>query len=110
MNDAEKIRLASADADGEARVPWREWGPYVAERAWGTVREDYSEGGTAWDFFPHDHARSRAYRWNEDGLAGIQQLAHDANLLFYMSEEAQEGRNSYLEKRKPDFAKFPRRP
>jgi hypothetical protein len=50
---------------------WRRWGAYVSERAWGTVREDYSAGGTAWDYFPHDHARSRAYRWNEDGLAGI---------------------------------------
>ena len=46
-------------------------GPYLSERAWGTVREDYSEHGTAWDYFPHDHARSRAYRWNEDGMAGI---------------------------------------
>lgn len=50
---------------------WRRWGPYLSERAWGTVREDYSEHGTAWDYFPHDHARSRAYRWNEDGLAGL---------------------------------------
>jgi hypothetical protein len=50
---------------------WRRWGPYVSERAWGSVREDYSAYGTAWDYFPHDHARSRAYRWNEDGLAGI---------------------------------------
>jgi hypothetical protein len=50
---------------------WKRWGPYLSERAWGTVREDYSRGGTAWDYFPHDHARSRAYRWNEDGLAGI---------------------------------------
>src|SRR6185312_10116466 len=50
---------------------WRLWGPYVSDRQWGTVREDYSPGGTAWDYFPHDHARSRAYRWNEDGLAGI---------------------------------------
>ena len=50
---------------------WQRWGPYLSERAWGTVREDYSEGGTAWEFFPHDHARSRTYRWNEDGLAGI---------------------------------------
>jgi hypothetical protein len=50
---------------------WKRWGPYLAERAWGTVREDYSENGDAWDYFPHDHARSRAYRWNEDGLAGI---------------------------------------
>ena len=51
--------------------PWRKWGPYVSERAWGTVREDYSADGNAWAYFPHDHARSRAYRWGEDGLAGI---------------------------------------
>jgi hypothetical protein len=50
---------------------WKRWGPYLSERAWGTVREDYSEDGNAWEFFPHDHARSRVYRWNEDGLAGI---------------------------------------
>src|SRR5512138_2348026 len=50
---------------------WRRWGPYLSERAWGTVREDYSSGGTAWDYLPHDHARSRAYRWGEDGIAGI---------------------------------------
>src|SRR5579871_1032653 len=50
---------------------WQRWGPYLAERQWGTVREDYSAGGDAWDYLPHDHARSRAYRWGEDGLAGI---------------------------------------
>ncbi|HEX8141590.1 MAG TPA: hypothetical protein VF553_03280 [Pyrinomonadaceae bacterium] len=50
---------------------WKRWGPYLSERAWGTVREDYSAGGTAWDYLPHDHARSKAYRWNEDGIAGI---------------------------------------
>ena len=50
---------------------WRRWGPYLSERQWGTVREDYSPHGTAWEYFPHDHARSRAYRWGEDGLAGI---------------------------------------
>src|SRR5213596_3532737 len=50
---------------------WRRRGPYLSERQWGTVREDYSPGGTAWEYFPHDHARSRAYRWGEDGLAGI---------------------------------------
>ena len=50
---------------------WNRWGPYLSERAWGTVREDYSADGTAWEYFPHDHARSRAYRWNEDGLGGI---------------------------------------
>ncbi len=54
-----------------SREPWKRWGPYLSERAWGTVREDYSADGSAWDYFPHDHARSRAYRWSEDGLAGI---------------------------------------
>src|SRR5438034_4298122 len=65
---AEEARLA------EARVgaaPWRRWGPYVSERQWGTVREDYSADGDAWGFFPHDHARRRAYRWGEDGLAAV---------------------------------------
>src|SRR6188474_869155 len=65
---AERARLASADAGDPA---WRAWGPYLSERAWGTVREDYSDHGTAWDYFPHDHSRSRVYRWNEDGLFGI---------------------------------------
>jgi hypothetical protein len=53
------------------QVHWKRWGPYVSDRAWGTVREDYSEFGTAWEYLPHDHARSRAYRWNEDGIAGV---------------------------------------
>ena len=52
-------------------VPWQRWGPYVSDRQWGTVREDYSEHGTPWEYFPHDHARSRAYRWGEDGIAGF---------------------------------------
>ena len=58
-------------ATRESDVPWKKWGPYLSERQWGTVREDYSENGDAWNFFTHDHARSRAYRWGEDGLAGI---------------------------------------
>ena len=53
------------------KANWKKWGPYLNDRAWGTVREDYSVDGSAWDFFPHDHARSRAYRWGEDGLLGI---------------------------------------
>ncbi len=65
---AERARLAAADS-GQER--WRFWGPYLSERQWGTVREDYSPYGNAWDYFPHDHARSRAYRWGEDGIAGI---------------------------------------
>ncbi len=65
---AEEQRLE----ESRARIRhWKRWGPYLSERAWGTVREDYSEGGTAWDYLPHDHARSRAYRWNEDGIAGV---------------------------------------
>jgi Glycosyl hydrolase family 63 C-terminal domain len=55
----------------ERKEHWKRWGPYLSERAWGTVREDYSEYGTAWEYLPHEHARSRAYRWNEDGIAGI---------------------------------------
>jgi len=53
------------------KANWKKWGPYLSERSWGTVREDYSEDGNAWDFLPHDHARSKAYRWGEDGIAGI---------------------------------------
>ena len=65
---AEAVRLAE---DGARRKNWKRWGPYLAERQWGTVREDYSADGTCWEYFPHDHARSRAYRWGEDGLLGI---------------------------------------
>ncbi|HEY7034407.1 MAG TPA: hypothetical protein VH482_23930 [Thermomicrobiales bacterium] len=61
----------SDDLTAEIAPEWRTWGPYLSERQWGTVREDYSEGGAAWDSFPHDHARSRAYRWGEDGLLGL---------------------------------------
>jgi len=64
----EEIRLSDSAARTEH---WKRWGPYLSERAWGTVREDYSPYGNAWESFPHDHARSRVYRWNEDGLAGI---------------------------------------
>jgi hypothetical protein len=64
----EEQRLADSN---DRTKHWKRWGPYLSERAWGTVREDYSTNGTAWEYFPHDHARSRAYRWNEDGLAGI---------------------------------------
>jgi hypothetical protein len=64
----EQERLRQAREDG---VPWRKWGPYLSERQWGTVREDYSASGDAWNSFPHDQARSRAYRWGEDGIAGL---------------------------------------
>jgi hypothetical protein len=65
---AEAARLAE---DARREKNWKRWGPYLSERQWGTVREDYSENGTCWEYFPHDHARSRAYRWGEDGLLGI---------------------------------------
>ena len=68
MTDAERIRLQEAHEEKQA---WYRWGPYLSERQWGTVREDYSPDGAAWDFFPHEHARSRTYRWGEDGLMGI---------------------------------------
>jgi hypothetical protein len=68
LGTAEQKRLNNAREEG---VPWKKWGPYLSERQWGTVREDYSEGGDAWNYFTHDQARSRAYRWGEDGIAGI---------------------------------------
>jgi hypothetical protein len=68
---AERARLEHAR---EWDSPWRKWGPYLSERQWGTVREDYSQNGDAWNYFPHDHARSRAYHWGEDGLAGFSDL------------------------------------
>src|SRR3989440_170486 len=68
MSSTEHNRLQEAHENGQ---PWYRWGPYLSERQWGTVREDYSPGGTAWDFLPHDQARSHAYRWGEDGLLGI---------------------------------------
>ena len=78
---AEHARLAEATGRAEEALssanPWYEWGPYLSERAWGTVREDYSADGEAWNYFPHDHARSRAYRWNEDGMAGLSDIGHE---------------------------------
>src|SRR5262249_30069427 len=68
MKDAESARL---EEDGARARNWKRWGPYLAERQWGTVREDYSADGACWGYFPHDHARSRAYRWGEDGLLGL---------------------------------------
>jgi len=77
------------------RSPWRRWGPYLSERAWGTVREDYSADGDAWAFFPHDHARSRAYRWNEDGLGGI---CDDRQILCF-ALALWNGRDPFLKER-----------
>ncbi|GAA2016098.1 glucosidase [Catenulispora yoronensis] len=93
MSTAEQARLDQVDDEGGE--PWRAWGPYLSERAWGTVREDYSPGGTAWDYLPHDHARSRAYRWSEDGLAGISDLEQ----LFCFSLAFWNGRDPILKER-----------
>jgi len=76
----EEMRLKESD---QRKKHWKRWGPYLSERAWGTVREDYSATGEAWDYFPHDHARSRAYRWNEDGIAGISD--RHQNLCFALA-------------------------
>ena len=65
---AEENRLQQ---ESDRTAYWSRWGPYLSERQWGTVREDYSADGNAWNYFPHDHARSRAYRWGEDGIAGL---------------------------------------
>src|SRR6187549_3935988 len=74
---AEQTRLQE---DREGRAPWKKWGPYLSERQWGTVREDYSPNGDAWNYFTHDHAQYRAYRWGEDGLVGI---SDDRQLLCF---------------------------
>src|SRR5438270_6926212 len=74
---------------------WKRWGPYVSERQWGTVREDYSAGGTAWEFFPHDHARSRAYRWGEDGIGGI----CDRHQMICFAVTMWNGRDAILKER-----------
>ena len=89
---AEDTRLADNAAH---KVFWKKWGPYLSERQWGTVREDYSEDGEAWNYFPHDHARSRAYRWGEDGLAGISDINQD--LCFALA--LWNGRDAILKER-----------
>jgi hypothetical protein len=89
---AEHDRL---DAALRRIIPWKKWGPYLSERQWGTVREDYSEGGNAWDYFSHDQARSRAYRWGEDGLAGIS----DDQALLCFALALWNGRDPILKER-----------
>ena len=75
--------------------PWRHWGPYVSDRQWGTVREDYSGDGNAWDYLPHEHARSRAYRWGEDGIAGVS----DEKQRLCIALALWNGRDSILKER-----------
>ncbi|HEX5794841.1 MAG TPA: hypothetical protein VFY19_03290, partial [Geminicoccaceae bacterium] len=88
----ERMRLAE-DAAGAQR--WKLWGPYLSERQWGTVREDYSAYGNAWDYFSHDQARSRAYRWGEDGIAGIS----DASQRLCLALALWNGRDPILKER-----------
>jgi hypothetical protein len=88
----EEIRLQQSR---ERRAHWKRWGPYLSERAWGTVREDYSPDGTAWDFLPHDHARSKAYRWGEDGIGGIS----DRHQLICFAVALWNGRDPILKER-----------
>src|SRR5436190_11085515 len=90
--DAERQRLGEANARKQA---WRKWGPYVSERQWGTVREDYSAEGHAWNYFPHDHARSRAYRWGEDGIGGF----CDAKQQLCMAVALWNGKDPILKER-----------
>lgn len=90
--NAERQRLENQRA---GRQNWRLWGPYLSERAWGTVREDYSASGDAWGFLPHDHARSRAYRWSEDGLGGIS----DENQFLCLALALWNGRDPFLKER-----------
>ena len=90
--NSERERLL---ANVPGRDGWQHWGPYLSERQWGTVREDYSPGGTAWEYFPHDHARSRAYRWGEDGIAGL----CDAEQLVCLSLALWNGRDPLLKER-----------
>jgi len=90
--NAEERRLQESR---ERTRHWKRWGPYLSERAWGTVREDYSSDGSAWDYLPHDHARSRAYRWNEDGLAGIS----DRRQLICFALSLWNGRDPILKER-----------
>ena len=90
--NAEQTRL---EAQRQGREDWRLWGPYLAERAWGTVREDYSPQGDAWEHFSHDQARSRAYRWSEDGLGGL----CDRQQILCFALALWNGRDPFLKER-----------
>src|ERR1700712_4589783 len=89
--DGEAARIAQM----HQTLAWRHWGPYLSERQWGTVREDYSADGDAWNFLPHDHARSRAYRWGEDGIAGFA----DDRLNLCLSVAMWNGQDAILKER-----------
>ncbi len=90
--DAEALRLAE---DARREQNWKRWGPYLSERQWDTVREDYSADGSCWEYLPHDHARSRAYRWGEDGLLGL--TDRECRLCFALA--LWNGRDPFLKER-----------
>jgi hypothetical protein len=96
----EHLRLEEAR---KRNVAWKKWGPYLSERQWGTVREDYSENGDAWNFFTHDHARSRAYRWGEDGLAGISDEKQRLCFALALASAVPERKDTQRESRRDSF-------
>ena len=87
--------LERLQENASKEIPLEKWGPYLTERQWGTVREDYSQDGNAWNYFPHDHARSRVYRWGEDGLGGIS----DSGQQFCFSIALWNGKDAILKER-----------
>src|SRR5487761_2113548 len=95
VGDAAGSAEAARLAEIEKGVKWRRWGPYLSDRQWGTVREDYSPYGTAWEYLPHDHARSRAYRWGEDGIGGF----GDEQLLLCLGLALWNGADPILKER-----------
>src|ERR1700756_4556427 len=95
MSRIQTVEDRKLDEARTRKKHWKRWGPYLSERQWGTVREDYSAGGTAWESFPHDHARSRAYRWGEDGIGGIS----DRHQMICFSVAMWNGRDPILKER-----------
>src|ERR1700730_14504232 len=95
MNMSQASEQKRLEIHRKQQANWKNWGPYLSERAWGTVREDYSAAGNAWENFPHDHARSKTYRWNEDGLGGIS----DRNQFLCFALALWNGRDPILKER-----------
>jgi hypothetical protein len=95
MSSQPTLEQQRLDEDTARKKNWKRWGPYLTERQWGTVREDYSANGDAWNYLPHDHARSRAYRWGEDGLFGISD--RECRLCFALA--LWNGRDPFLKER-----------
>src|SRR6516165_10231319 len=92
---SQPAEFARLEQDAQRQANWKRWGPYLAERQWSTVREDYSANGDSWNYFPHDQSRSRAYRWGEDGLLGI--TDRECRLCFALA--LWNGRDPFLKER-----------